>query len=129
MRSTLEAWELELLDLFVDMFDLFGIPKSTAQIYGVLYCAEEVMMQEEILLRLGISSGSASQGLRMLTGVGAVKRQSVPGQRQSIFIPERSMRRLLTHLMDAQLRPRLISGKTRLEEILDQVPEENSVAR
>lgn len=129
MSTPLETWELELLDLFVDMFDLFGVPKSTAQIYGILYCAEEGMMQEEIISRLGISTGSASQGLRTLTGMGAVQRQSVPGQRQSLFVPERSMRRLATHMMDAQLRPRLISGKSRLEQILDQVPEEKDQAR
>ena len=34
-------WEQELIDLFVGIFDGLGLPKSTAMIYGTLYCAEE----------------------------------------------------------------------------------------
>ena len=33
-------WEQELIDLFVGIFDGLGLSKSTAMIYGTLYCAE-----------------------------------------------------------------------------------------
>jgi DNA-binding transcriptional regulator GbsR (MarR family) len=126
---SLADWELELLDIFVSMFDLFGLPKSTAQIYGVLYCSDESLMQEEIGRRLGISAGSASQGLRLLTNIGAVHRQSIPGQRQSSFYPERSMRRLMAYFIDAQLRPRLNSGKERLQHLYDNLPPDEQDAQ
>ena len=113
----LKPWEMELLNLFVNMFDSFGVPKSVAQIYGVLYGSERPLMQEEVGRKMRISTGSASQGLRFLTTIGAVQRQSIPGQRQSLFVPERSMRRLLSYFIDAQLRPRLSTGKERLEAI------------
>jgi DNA-binding transcriptional regulator GbsR (MarR family) len=120
---------LEVLDLFVGIFETFGLPKSMAQIYGVLYCGEEPMLQEEIVQRLGISTGSASQGLRVLSSLGAVHRQSRVGQRQSVYLPERSVRRLLAYFIDAQLRPKLNSGRERLESIADRLPDDDKNAR
>jgi HTH-type transcriptional regulator, glycine betaine synthesis regulator len=118
-------WEQEIIDLFVGIFDGFGLSKSTAMIYGTLYCAEKSMLQEEIANRLQISAGSASQGLKLLQGLGAVQRQSPIGQRQSYYSAERSMRRLVGSVVDSQLRPKLRSGKERLERLAASVsPEE-----
>jgi DNA-binding transcriptional regulator GbsR (MarR family) len=125
----LAPWEHEVLDLFVGMFETFGLPKSIAMIYGVLYCSDHPLYQEEICQRLEISAGSASQGLRLLTGLGTVHRQSPVGQRQSVYTAERSMRRLLGYFIDVQLRPRLNTGRERLELILMEVPEEDDTAR
>jgi len=124
-----ETWELEILDLFVGIFDTFGFPKSTAMIYGVLYCSDEDLLQEEIGRRLGISVGSASQGLKVLTTIGAVHRLSQPGQRQSAYSPERSMRRLLAYFIDAQMRPRLNAGQEKLKTIEENIPADNLNAR
>lgn len=125
----LAPWEHEVLELFVGMFETFGLPKSIAMIYGVLYCSDEPLYQEDICRRLEISAGSASQGLRLLTSLGTVHRQSPVGQRQSVYTAERSMRRLLGYFIDVQLRPRLSTGRERLEQILHDIPEEDDVAR
>ncbi|WFB36557.1 hypothetical protein P3T73_02130 [Kiritimatiellota bacterium B12222] len=127
--NTLDAWELEILDLFVGIFETFGLPKSTAMIYGILYCAEEPMLQEEICQKLSISTGSASQGLKLLSTMGAVHKQNVPGQRQSSYKAEYSMRRLLAYVVDAQLRPKLRNGKERLSQIQSEIPKENTHAQ
>jgi predicted transcriptional regulator len=84
-ESDMPEWEQEIINLFVGIFDGFGLPKSTAMIYGTLYCAEHSMLQEEIAARLRISTGSASQGLKLLQTLGAVKRQSPIGQRHSVY--------------------------------------------
>jgi DNA-binding transcriptional regulator GbsR (MarR family) len=126
---TLEDWEIELLNVFVGLFDSFGVPKSVAQIYGVLFCADGPLSQEEIGQKLQISAGSASQGLRLLVELGAAHRQSVPGQRGNQFTPERSMRRLLGYFIDAKMRPRMRTGKERLEALRDQLPPENKLAQ
>lgn len=125
----LAPWELEILDLFVGIFETFGLPKSMAMIYGLLYCSEEPLLQEEICRRLVISAGSASQGLRLLNSLGAVHRQSQPGQRQSSYRAELSMRRLLAYFIDAQLRPRLNSGGERLRQIHADLAEDQLHAR
>jgi DNA-binding transcriptional regulator GbsR (MarR family) len=122
-------WEQEIIDLFVGIFDGFGLPKSTAMIYGTLYCAEESMLQEEIAARLQISAGSASQGLKLLQNLGAVTRQSPIGQRQSFYNAERSMRRLIGSVIDTQLRPKLRNGKERLEMLADSVSPDETLAQ
>jgi len=119
----LAPWEIDLLDLFVSMFDTLGIPKSVAQIYGVLYLSDDPLMQEDIAAKLQISIGSASQGVRFLVNIGAAHKQSVPGLRQAVFTAERSMRRLLSYFIDVQLRPKLNSGRERLQAIQSEIPE------
>ncbi|QYY36565.1 hypothetical protein [Ruficoccus sp. ZRK36] len=126
--TTLEDWEIELLNTFVGLFDSFGVPKSVAQIYGVLFCADEPLSQEEIGQKLQISAGSASQGLRLLVDMGAAHKQSVPGQRGNYFTPERSMRRLLGYFIDAKMRPRMRTGKERLENLRKHLPKDNELA-
>ena len=118
MQTTeIPPWELEVLNLFVGIFETFGLPKSTAMIYGTLYCAEAPMLQEEICNRLGISTGSASQGLKLLQSLGAVHRKFPPGQRHSLYTAELSMRRLLGYFFNAHLGPKLGNGKERLESL------------
>ena len=122
-------WEREVIEHFISMFETFGLPKSTARIFGTLYCAEAPMMQEEISSRLGISAGSASQGLKLLQQLGAVHRAFPEGQRQSVYTAELSVRRLIGHFIEVQLRPKLENGKTSLHALSLQVPPENAHAR
>lgn len=117
-----------MLNIFVGMFDSFGIPKSVAQIYSVLFCAEAAMTQEEICHKLQISIGSTSQGLRLLTDIGAVYRQSVPGQRGNLFVPERSMRKLLIYFIDVKVRPRMSTSKERLTALRGTLTTEDKLA-
>ncbi len=128
-KLELETWERELLDLFVGIFEAFGLPKSMALIYGILYCSDEPLLQDEICQKLGISTGSASQGLRLLNSLGAVHRQSPLGQRQSVYSAERSVRRLFSTFIDTQFKPKLSLGRERLEDILAAIPEDDASAR
>lgn len=126
---TLDPWKIEVLDLFVGIFDSFGMPKSMACIYGLLYCTDEALSQEEIAEQLVISAGSASQGLRLLHNLGAVHRHNPIGERLTRYSPERSMRHLLGHLINAQLRPRLNGGGERLQQIISTLPKGDHHAR
>ena len=128
-QTDLAPWEIEVLELFVGIFESFSLPKSTAMIYGVLYCSEEPLLQDDICQKLSISTGSASQGLKMLQNLGAVQRQSPVGQRQSVYTAERSMRRLIGTILDIQLRPKLRNGKERLTALVETLPENDEHAR
>jgi DNA-binding transcriptional regulator GbsR (MarR family) len=123
------AWEQEILSLFVGIFETFGLPKSTAMIYGTLYCAEKPMLQEEICARLGISAGSASQGLKLLQSLGAVHREQPGGRRHSQYTAELSVRRLISHFIDIQLLPKLENGQARLKALSRELPAGNDHAR
>jgi hypothetical protein len=52
---------------------VFGVPKSVGQIYGLLYASPEPLSFSDIVERLEISKGSASQGLQFLRSLGAIK--------------------------------------------------------
>lgn len=128
-EQALAPWEIEVLNIFVGLFDSFGLSKSVAQIYGVLFCAESAMTQEEVCRKLQISLGSASQGLRLLTDIGAVHRQSVPGQRGILFVPERSIRRLINFIIEAKVLPRMNTCKERLQATRNSVSKDDTLAR
>ena len=57
---------------FSEVVQVFGVPKSVGQIYGLLYATPEPLSFSDIVDRLDISKGSASQGLQLLRSLGAV---------------------------------------------------------
>ena len=75
----------ESIDFFVRMMSIMGLPRSVGEIYGLLYFSPDALSMEEICTKLGISIGSASQGLRTLLNLKAVKSSYVPGKRKDHF--------------------------------------------
>lgn len=67
------AFEDAVVGYFVEAADLLGVPKSVAAIYGICFASPEPLSFSDIDERLDISSGSISQGLRVLKEVGALK--------------------------------------------------------
>lgn len=67
------AFEEALVGFFVEAADLLGAPKSVAAIYAICFASPQPLSFSEINERLEISSGSISQGLRVLREIGALK--------------------------------------------------------
>ena len=59
--------------MFINFLRLIGLPKSVGEIYGLLFMAPRPMAMDEIMERLEISLGAASQGLKLLRSFGAVR--------------------------------------------------------
>ena len=113
--------ELEAIDYFVRLMSLLGMPRSVGEIYGLLYFSTEPMPMDMIAARLGISIGSASQGLRTLRSLKAVKVTYVLGDRRDLYLAESEFRHLLSTFIKEEIMPHLESGKARIdrmEEIL-----------
>lgn len=117
--TRLDDWEVATVELFVRAAQLIGVPKSMGQIYGLLFCAEGPLPMDEVVLRLGISKGSASQGLRTLRQIGAVKTVFQPGDRRDHYQVELKLRRLVAGFLSGQVEPHLESGASRLEHIAE----------
>lgn len=113
----LQEWEHSVIDLFVNASQLIGLPKSVAQIYGLLFCRENPMPMDDIVEELRISKGSASQGLKTLRQIGAVKVVFVLGDRRDHFIAETKLRQLVSGFLADQVEPHLKSGRQRLEHL------------
>ena len=107
--------ELEAIDYFVRLMSLLGMPRSVGEIYGLLYFSTEPMPMDMIAARLGISIGSASQGLRTLRSLKAVKVTYVLGDRRDHYLAESEFRHLLSTFIKEAIMPHLESGKSRIE--------------
>ncbi len=106
------------IEYFVSFVQIFGLPKSVGQIYGLLFVSVRPLAMDEIVEHLGISKGSSSQGLTLLKGLGAVASEQIPGDRREHFKADINVSRIVTHFFDNQLQPRLDNGESRLKEIL-----------
>lgn len=109
--------EIDIIHFFVRLALSIGLPKSLGQIYGVLFCSAEPMPFDEIVERLGISKGSASQGLKMLQHLNTVEPVHQHADRRTFYRAETSIRRLVGSLLDEKVRPHLQQSEERLEQI------------
>jgi HTH-type transcriptional regulator, glycine betaine synthesis regulator len=104
-----------VIDIFVRMADMLGVPKSIGEIYGMLFASARPLAFQDIIEGLEISKGSASQGLRWLRGAGAIKLVYVTGDRRDHFEPETEMRKLLAGFLREKVRPHLDAGQLRVK--------------
>lgn len=74
---------------------MLGLPRSTGQIYGLLYLAPAPLSLDDIAELLSISKASASTGTRQLAAWQAVKEVWVPGDRRDHYEAVGDLRELL----------------------------------
>ena len=118
--------EIGVIDFFVSAVKMLGMPKSIGEIYGLLFVSPLPQPLDTLCLRLNMSKGSASQGLKMLRAFGAVKAIYQPGDRRDHFTAEIELKRLAAGFMREQIQPRLTHGEerlTRLTELGERLPE------
>lgn len=115
--SNLSDFQRECIDLFVHGAAAFALPKSFGEIYGLLFSTEKPLPMDEVVARLQISKGSASQGLRWLKDVGAVRSIYVEGDRRDHYVAEIELRRLASGFLREQVQPHLESGSERLRRL------------
>lgn len=110
----LSEFEARVVDYFCDGVRILGMPRSVGEIYGLLYVSRDPLSLDDLVQRLGMSKGSASQGLRTLRELGAVK--EVPGQpgRRIFYEPDVELKQLVGGFIKEQVRPHLASGEQKL---------------
>ena len=109
--------ELEVIGLFVRLAQLAGLPKSVGEIYGLLYASPRPLAMDDLMVRLNLSKGSTSQGLKQLRAFGAIRNVYVAGERRDHYVAEIHLRNLVSGFLREQLQPHLASGSERLERI------------
>lgn len=105
--SALSELEVESIELFISFFKLIGLQKSVGEIYGLLFVSTRALPMDEIIDRLGISLGAASQGLKVLRSVGAVKTVYTPGDRRDHYAADLELSKFATAFIKEELQPRL----------------------
>lgn len=130
MRSTPDSqrrFESECVALFASSVQVFGIPRSVGQIYGILFASAVPLSFSDIVERLAISKGSASQGLQWLRSLGAIKPAPRPAEAslrlpngapvREYYMPELGLRKLVSGVLRDQVTPLAAAGPKRLAQL------------
>jgi len=113
--------EREVVEFFVHLGRYLSLPRSVGEIYGLLFANGAAMTLDQLVRRLDISKGSASQGLRLLRGVGAVRVGYQPGDRKDYYEAEVELPALVRGFLRDQLSVRLNHANDRLRRLRDAV--------
>lgn len=119
--AQLTELEAEVIGLFVQLSRAFGQPRSLAEIYGLLFISAKPLGMDDLIERLRLSKGSASQGLRFLRNAGAVKMVYVPGERRVHYEATAELRKLAARFLTDQIVPQLDMSLSRLDRIAGMV--------
>lgn len=122
--TELSELQRETIEYFVSFVQMFGLPKSIGQIYGLLFASTAPLAMDDIVCELKISKGSASQGLGLLKSLGAVKSQQVEGARREHFRADLNVARIVNHFFEHRLAPRLENGEKRLKRMRKLIEED-----
>lgn len=115
--SALSSLEVAVIDFFVSLVKVVGVPKSVAELYGLLYLSPVPLPLDSLMQRLRMSKGSASQGLKLLRALGAVRSVYMAGERRDHFAAEVELKRLAAGFMREEIQPRLERGQEKLEHL------------
>ena len=131
-------FEAECVAFFVEAVQVFGVPPSVGQIYGLLYASPEPLSFSDIVERLEISKGSASQGLQFLRSVGAVRSveedppsavrppsSETDAKRRDYYEPELSLRQLMSGVLHERVAPLAATAADRVTRLRELAEREN----
>lgn len=117
--------------MFINFLKLIGLPKSVGEIYGLLFVSSRPLPMEELMARLQISLGAASQGLKLLRSFGAVKVVYSPGDRRDHYVADLELSRFATAFIRDELKPRMeraLERVERMEALAKEMPAEERKA-
>src|SRR5258705_11719076 len=124
-NSKLSELEIEAIDMYINFLRIIGLQKSIGENYGLLFVSAKPLAMDDIMNRLDISLGAASQGLRLLRGLGAVKAVYSPKDRRDHFAADLELSKFATVFIKEELRPRVeraLEQIQHMESLLAEMP-------
>jgi len=118
----LSELESEVVALFIRMADMLNLPRSVGELYGILFISTDPLCLDDCRIRLNISKGSTSQGLKILRSFGAIRTVYIPGDRKDYYVAETSLRKIASGFASEQIQPHVARGEeriVRIRELLD----------
>lgn len=101
----------EMVEAAGRLFQQLGLPRSTGQIYGLLYLSHRALSLDDVAELLAISKGSASTGTRQLASWGALRQVWVPGDRRDHFEAVGDLTQLLQAAYSEFFKPRIAASE------------------
>ena len=127
--NTLVEIERQVVSLFADGVRVAGLPRSVEEIYGLLFVSAEPLAMDDLVVRLNISKGSVSQGLKFLRTLGAIREVEGPDVRRTYYEGDIELKKLVGGFIREQMRPHMESGKDRLKSLEAEVAKEEDGAK
>jgi DNA-binding transcriptional regulator GbsR (MarR family) len=109
--------EREVIEFFVHLGRHLSLPRSVGEIYGLLFATGGAHTLDDLVQRLQISKGSASQGLRVLREAGAVRVTFLPGDRKDYYEAELELTALVRRFLRDQVSAKMEEAGRRLEHL------------
>lgn len=116
-----------MIGLGMNLATAFSLPKSVGAIFGLLFASPRPLALDDCVERLEISKGSASNGLKFLQRMGAIRPVFSASERRTLYEPEVSLRRLLIGVLKENVMPHLQQSREQvanLRSLLGNFPEE-----
>ncbi len=142
----MKEFEQSMVALGISAATAFSLPKSVGAMFGLSFASPEPLALDDFVERLQISKGSASQGLKFLQRMGAVRpvypglKTKDKGQkskddeaeplslvpeplsvRRTYYEPEMSLRRLLIGILNENVIPHLQQSQDKVAELRRQL--------
>ena len=118
MAERLPSCHREFVETAGRLCQRLGLPRSTGQIYGLLYLSPKPLSLDDISVLLSLSKASASTGTRQLLAWQALKQVWVPGDRRDHFEAIGDLRELLRTGYEKFFRPKLERSMTKMDQLL-----------
>ena len=122
--TSLNQIESDFVSYFSDAVKVFGLPKSVGEIYGLLYASPEALSMNDLIEKLSMSKGSASQGLKILRTINAVV--EVSEGRKSLYSANIELKSLIGGILHEQIQPLLNSTKDKVKDLSTLASEETN---
>lgn len=122
--KTLSRTRLDMIEAGGRLCQLLGLPRSTGQIYGLLYLSLDSLSLDDMVELLGISKASASLGTRQLASWGAIRQVWKQGDRRDYFEVVADLGALIRGSYNDFVKPRMNASRRRLDGMLALLEEE-----
>lgn len=103
--APLDPAQVAMIGKLVELADNLGVPRSLAQIYGLLFTSSLPLDAQACADLLQISRSSAGQGLRTLKDLGAIRSTFELGNRSEHYAIEPDLGVLLKSVLEGRLIP------------------------
>lgn len=113
-----------MIEACARLCQLLSLPRSTGQIYGLLYLSTSPISLDDMVELLGISKASASTGTRQLVHWGAIRSVWVPGDRKDYFEVVSDLTSLIRGGYMNFIKPRMESSGRRLTTMEEHLEED-----
>jgi len=122
----------EAIDRFVafwgKMASSWGINRTMAQVYALLYCVEQPLNTDQIMERLQISRGSANMNLRSLVEWSLVEKTHVPDSRKDHYVAETDVWQVTARIIEERERQEVRPVRDQLEAVAEHlIPNDQSL--